>query len=281
MRLTVSFSYFLLFHKISSLHHATNTIFSGMVSTLEIFLRANQVDNLITHGCWCTRLDPTNENNIHFGGSKPVDEIDSICYRWVQSRRCLSLEGGTCEHISKDVFEDLEYDFDYENLTNVTCNLNNLNDERDVCLQDVCNLDIHFTKLIKIQIQNSQSNSTQYPRVLESESVLCRSFGKLLSSNTNFNMKKWKYCHGKSPMLTVTSVVCQPGTFHETAHICSVCPVGTYQPLKGQNSCYSCPENTYQDQIGSVECKACDDGSNSAEGAETCNQCEKGSFKDN
>ena len=96
-----------------------------------------------------------------------------------------------------------------------------------------------------------------------------------------FNMKKFKYCHGKSPMLTVTSLVCQPGTFHETAHICSVCPVGTYQPLKGQNECHSCPENSYQDQIGSTECKVCDADSRSTAGSESCNQCEAGTFRDN
>ena len=99
----------------------------------------------------------------------------------------------------------------------------------------------------------------------------------LVAETSSANVKKWRYCYGKSPFLTVTSVVCQPGTFHETVNTCSVCPVDTYQPLKGQSECHQCPKNSYQNETGSTGCKICDASANS----ENCDVCEVGKFINN
>lgn len=51
------------------------------------------------------------------------------------------------------------------------------------------------------------------------------------------------------------------------------CPVGTYNPLKNQESedrCLSCPMNTYNDKIGQVGCKPCGQFATSVQEAETC-----------
>ena len=82
-------------------NHAQHSVLNGMIETLETFVDQQQVDDLTTHGCWCSRLDPQNTQN-HAGSSKPVDEIDAICHRWLQSRRCLTLEGGSCEETAKE-----------------------------------------------------------------------------------------------------------------------------------------------------------------------------------
>ncbi|XP_058518468.1 signal peptide, CUB and EGF-like domain-containing protein 2 isoform X2 [Ochotona princeps] len=55
-----------------------------------------------------------------------------------------------------------------------------------------------------------------------------------------------------------TRVQCSPGHFYNTTtHRCVRCPVGTYQPEFGKNSCASCPGNTTTDFDGSTNVTQC------------------------
>ncbi|KAM4018417.1 signal peptide, CUB and EGF-like domain-containing protein 2 isoform 2-T2 [Anomaloglossus baeobatrachus] len=55
-----------------------------------------------------------------------------------------------------------------------------------------------------------------------------------------------------------TRVQCSPGhSYNTTTHRCIRCPVGTYQPDFGQNSCIYCPGNTSTDFDGSTNITQC------------------------
>ncbi|XP_073401283.1 signal peptide, CUB and EGF-like domain-containing protein 2 isoform X3 [Dendrobates tinctorius] len=55
-----------------------------------------------------------------------------------------------------------------------------------------------------------------------------------------------------------TRVQCSPGhSYNTTTHRCFRCPVGTYQPEFGQNSCIYCPGNTSTDFDGSTNITQC------------------------
>ncbi|XP_077177878.1 signal peptide, CUB and EGF-like domain-containing protein 2 isoform X3 [Paroedura picta] len=57
-----------------------------------------------------------------------------------------------------------------------------------------------------------------------------------------------------------TKVQCSPGHFYNTTtHRCIRCPIGTYQPEFGQNSCIACPGNTTTDYDGSTNVSQCKD----------------------
>ena len=47
------------------------------------------------------------------GGSNPIDELDSLCKRWIKDRRCAKLEGGSCHGEFKERYYSIEAgDFD-------------------------------------------------------------------------------------------------------------------------------------------------------------------------
>ncbi|XP_077142754.1 signal peptide, CUB and EGF-like domain-containing protein 2 isoform X3 [Ranitomeya variabilis] len=55
-----------------------------------------------------------------------------------------------------------------------------------------------------------------------------------------------------------TRVQCSPGhSYNTTTHRCIRCPVGTFQPEFGQNSCIYCPGNTSTDFDGSTNITQC------------------------
>ncbi|XP_040844893.1 signal peptide, CUB and EGF-like domain-containing protein 2 isoform X4 [Ochotona curzoniae] len=73
-----------------------------------------------------------------------------------------------------------------------------------------------------------------------------------------------------------TRVQCSPGHFYNTTtHRCVRCPVGTYQPEFGKNSCASCPGNTTTDFDGSTNVTQCKTSSNSVTTYETCQTYER------
>ncbi|XP_041522679.1 signal peptide, CUB and EGF-like domain-containing protein 2 isoform X4 [Microtus oregoni] len=73
-----------------------------------------------------------------------------------------------------------------------------------------------------------------------------------------------------------TRVQCSPGHFYNTTtHRCIRCPLGTYQPEFGKNSCVSCPGNTTTDFDGSTNITQCKTSANSVTTYETCQTYER------
>ena len=63
---------------------------------LDIKLEPEIKANLQIHGCWCPKLLQNGVNSDQTGGD-PVDELDTICKRWVSDRNCNDkLIGGLC-----------------------------------------------------------------------------------------------------------------------------------------------------------------------------------------
>ena len=59
-------------------------------------------------------------------------------------------------------------------------------------------------------------------------------------------------------MFYYISDVCNLGTREVNNEICEVCPVGTYQPLPGQQTCMNCPAEMKTMESGaysSYQCK--------------------------
>ena len=67
---------------------------------------------------------------------------------------------------------------------------------------------------------------------------------------------------------------CGTGTYCPAGSVSpSICPVGTYQPSKGQrnvSSCLSCDAGTYQYETGQASCFRCSSSSTSVKGSTLC-----------
>ena len=99
------------------------------------------INDLMDHGCWCAKLDP---DNIQFGlgGKNPVDDLDTLCKHWIQSRACTRLAGSSCENYSRQP-GSYNYQVQYENdLTDAFC------PDNDQCLSETCQIDLFYVRKI-------------------------------------------------------------------------------------------------------------------------------------
>jgi len=122
-------SYFLIFSAIrvkSQTHEYITQNFVESANEILNFLLGNSagglefMDNILSHGCWCSRLDQLANKSI-LGGSSPVDEIDEICKEWFMTRHCNdNLDGGTCFGLNN-------IDFTYQLDNSLNCNTNDVN----------------------------------------------------------------------------------------------------------------------------------------------------------
>lgn len=78
---------------------------------------------LLSHGCWCSRLD---SETTKVTGGNPIDEVDDICRSWFKMRRCN--ENNFCTEAPSDTY---------------TININECTDS-DECSQSSCNIDLDF-----------------------------------------------------------------------------------------------------------------------------------------
>lgn len=125
----------------------------------------NFLDNVFSHGCWCSRLGGQTENI----GGKPVDELDQVCSDWARARKCIRMSGGTCfdQKMKDDNYQLFrKYDmcpfnfggrqqeksgnFVYEEFS---CGneINQINSD-NLCNRDLCLIDKHYVTLIKEQL---------------------------------------------------------------------------------------------------------------------------------
>merc|ERR1712048_504369 len=87
----------------------------------------NLTNQILSHGCWCSRLNILSTNSNLTGGETPVDQIDSICKNWIQNRHCNDrFLLGTCYKEGdqgKTRRESLyEVTFDADDIENSSCN---------------------------------------------------------------------------------------------------------------------------------------------------------------
>ena len=122
-------------------------LFSAAHQLISIGLEYDQVDKVITNGCWCTKFNPTLEQS-NYGGPIIKNDLDQICKNWITARHCIeSYEGGSC--YNNWVLDGEIYSVNYQHLvtgkTNKVCKNNDFED----CKFDSCRIDTSFLEQIK------------------------------------------------------------------------------------------------------------------------------------
>ena len=94
---------------------------------------------ILSHGCWCAKLNRINQGNVNLGGKETVDEIDRICKEWHQARHCSK----TCNEEDSD-FRNSFYQVEYYSDFNATyC------PDDDICLSESCQIDSYYSAFMK------------------------------------------------------------------------------------------------------------------------------------
>jgi len=54
-------------------------------------------ETIKTHGCQCNRFKSrVDDYGAEFDIGEPVDDLDSVCHKWYQARKCILKRGGHC-----------------------------------------------------------------------------------------------------------------------------------------------------------------------------------------
>ena len=64
----------------------------NFTNLLEVRPDKNQPE-ILSHGCWCSHI-----GNDKKRGREPNDELDEICKKWLQARRCSRLHENMCDN---------------------------------------------------------------------------------------------------------------------------------------------------------------------------------------
>lgn len=102
---------------------------------------------LLNHGCWCSKFNIYNSDQAALGGSTTSDEIDLICKKWAQARKCSKNQ---CELLP---FPGDTYQIDYTTgVSDAVC------PDTDDCLSLSCQIDMFYMNQI-LDFQASLSTS--------------------------------------------------------------------------------------------------------------------------
>ena len=103
---------------------------------------ANLVDIVLTHGCFCAKLDNTNPNLDFLGGTTTIDELDEICKSWLRARNCNdNLVGGSCQ-ANRQSMRTGAYTMSIASnlIENSVCGFTTADCEEDTCKIDITHL---------------------------------------------------------------------------------------------------------------------------------------------
>jgi len=107
---------------------------------------STKVANVLDHGCWCKKMDPSITDVSMLGGKDPVDPLDQICKQWFTARRCNgNLEGGSCVNYPEGGFYKLN--------SKMEC----ASGKNDDCEEDTCQIDMHFANSIEDYLNGNPS----------------------------------------------------------------------------------------------------------------------------
>lgn len=132
-------------------------LLNSFIYNVNITDPADVVNSVLTHGCWCAKLDSTNAFTEFLGGPDSVDELDEICRDWFKCRNCNDrLEGGSCNIVGSNSRELLlagEYHLafnasDYQ--STATCTYG-----ADQCSDDSCTIDLYYAKQITEYVEDN------------------------------------------------------------------------------------------------------------------------------
>jgi len=109
------------------------------------------VDMILTHGCFCAKLDNTNPYAEFLGGTTPVDALDEICRDWLRARNCNdNLVGGSC-HADREAMRVGSYSIDrHDPAENSLCGFT-----ATECAADTCEIDVqHVASIANFMADN-------------------------------------------------------------------------------------------------------------------------------
>ena len=151
------------------------------------------VNKLLTHGCWCAKLDKQNPYLEFLGGPDTVDELDEICKNWFKCRNCNDrLRYGSCnvdysssmENLKSKSYRITASDYQEAFLETVSC-VTSL----DECADDTCTIDMWYLKDIYQYLEDNH-------QVMSSLHVVDNS-----TCSTPVNTNKTRICTGTAPSL--------------------------------------------------------------------------------
>ena len=148
-------------------------------------------NNLLDHGCWCAKLDPTSDMTM-LGGATPIDELDDICRRWFRMRHCNDrLSGGSCHQQPKNDHYEINLLEDP-----LTCNTHDLDTSVQItdCAYDSCLIDIKYAYEVKDWVESNPSWTSA--KVDDYDTCLLPEM-----------MDLEKTCVGQAPNLVINQVV--------------------------------------------------------------------------
>lgn len=105
-------------------------------------LLSPQSEQLLSHGCWCSKLNPQQSiTGFHLGGEAAIDHLDTICKSWLHARACTKKLSDVCGNW----FGDADY-----RVLNTSLNSENLNCTftGDVCVDTCCQIDTFYADSI-------------------------------------------------------------------------------------------------------------------------------------
>jgi len=122
-----------------SLQSINHSFTSAGRDLLAVTLTSNDLANVLSHGCWCQKLDPNSDHDF-LGGHSAVDDLDAICKQWFTARRCNeNHEGGSCVDYNQS------NNSGFYQINGEKCSKNDNND----CEQDTCKIDMEYASRVK------------------------------------------------------------------------------------------------------------------------------------
>ena len=129
---------------------------------LDIIIPPGDGEKIKEHGCHCTKLGPLSIVQNYVGGAGKIDEIDAICKRWFDARRCITLPGGSCFNFD---LATLDYTLVIEGMSHVVSCEQIPNLPGDVatnkCLYDLCLIDTNYALMILYMLEDVTEDWTQ------------------------------------------------------------------------------------------------------------------------
>lgn len=162
---------------------------------------------IFSHGCWCAKLDPSNQEDFYnLGGNHAIDEIDQLCKKWFYNRRCNDrIENGSCNDIEDTSFHYYQVNHD-TNLGVFTCSEQDVNTNRqlDNCEFDSCNIDLFYALNIYEKINEMSTNFTSsFVSHNQMTSITGNNLCQIDTTNSNNSKSNNKICTGIVPDLVI------------------------------------------------------------------------------
>ena len=124
---------------------------SSVNDLFEIFIKdAVFKESLLSHGCWCSKLNP-DQLEVGLGGYQAVDDLDQICKDWAGLRHC-SLFSDQCEDMDFGVNGNYTLEYSGDGGDAVCGDRYPENYDVDVCMAEVCEIDV-YKKLVTLRIE--------------------------------------------------------------------------------------------------------------------------------